>query len=233
MILTSNLADYLGFPKILDHFSPLLRNGRSYLVTEFLNWRDSHFLPRSESEVQKVLSGTEYFCDRALRFSADFPLAELPFSAMLDCFVFRELLHVVDCPATKSKFSRELQELQLEVKQEGSLYAWPEARMLKVLQDFRPLCHEIFMARWGVARKMSGNLFPFSYAAADCLWASGHERTLEWAVPKCCREGCDASVDSSKRCGGCKKVWYCSASCQRDAWPIHRFVCKGEIQTCV
>ncbi|KAJ8689537.1 hypothetical protein PTI98_012435 [Pleurotus ostreatus] len=29
-----------------------------------------------------------------------------------------------------------------------------------------------------------------------------------------------------KQCGGCKKVWYCSPSCQKDSWVHHIFECK-------
>ena len=30
-----------------------------------------------------------------------------------------------------------------------------------------------------------------------------------------------------KRCGRCQKARYCSADCQRKAWPTHKTVCKG------
>ncbi|TBU42670.1 hypothetical protein BD309DRAFT_161982 [Dichomitus squalens] len=31
---------------------------------------------------------------------------------------------------------------------------------------------------------------------------------------------------SAKRCSGCKKVWYCSAKCQKAHWATHIFSCR-------
>eukprot|EP00438_Fugacium_kawagutii_P014131 Skav213977 [mRNA] locus=scaffold2200:430534:432771:- [translate_table: standard] len=237
VILTSNLADYVGVPKILDHLVPLLRNEQSTLVTEFMNWRESHFHPTTEVEVQKIRAGSTRgdpcFCDRALRFSRDFPSPQLPFSAMLDCFFFRELLHRVKCRAAKSFLSCDMQKMQLHIQQfsaAGHVPIWEEKELMEILTQFAPLMQEILLAGWGVARKVSGTLFPHSFAVADCLWASGHERTVEWGIPKCCRQGCDASDKVCKRCTSCQKVWYCSVSCQREAWPLHKLFCKGELE---
>ena len=226
----------MGFPAILDRFAPLLRNERSTLVTEFMNWRESHFLPSANHEVQRVVSGAESFCDRALRFSTDFPSPEMPFSTMLNCFFFRELLHRVDCAAAKSTLSCDLQTLQSQIYQvlaAGQLHlqGWEEVGMLHLLKKFGPMCQEILLAGWGIARQSSLNiLFPPPYSATDSLWTSGHERTVEWAIPRCYHEACDASTDLSMRCAGCQRAWYCSVDCQRAAWPIHKLFCKGELQ---
>lgn len=201
-----------------------------------MNWRESHFLPSANHEVQRVVSGAESFCDRALRFSTDFPSPEMPFSTMLNCFFFRELLHRVDCAAAKSTLSCDLQTLQSQIYQvlaAGQLHlqGWGEVGMLHLLKKFGPMCQEILLAGWGIARQSSLNiLFPPPYSATDSLWTSGHERTVEWAIPRCYHEACDASTDLSMRCAGCQRAWYCSVDCQRAAWPIHKLFCKGELQ---
>jgi len=35
---------------------------------------------------------------------------------------------------------------------------------------------------------------------------------------------------SLKRCGKCKKVWYCSVKCQRAAWVLHKQICGKPIR---
>lgn len=34
-------------------------------------------------------------------------------------------------------------------------------------------------------------------------------------------------VSPLKRCGRCKAVWYCSQSCQKQAWPEHKKACDS------
>lgn len=41
------------------------------------------------------------------------------------------------------------------------------------------------------------------------------------ANPKCSKQNC------SERCGGCKKVFYCSAECQKAHWVTHKTTCKA------
>ncbi|KAI6010140.1 hypothetical protein EDC04DRAFT_2770593 [Pisolithus marmoratus] len=44
--------------------------------------------------------------------------------------------------------------------------------------------------------------------------------------------GCAGSPASGlKRCTGCRKVWYCTSTCQNNDWPIHKFECTA-IQNC-
>jgi hypothetical protein len=31
--------------------------------------------------------------------------------------------------------------------------------------------------------------------------------------------------EASKKCGKCKKVWYCSRECQTSHWKLHKSVC--------
>ncbi|EKM61774.1 uncharacterized protein PHACADRAFT_248618 [Phanerochaete carnosa HHB-10118-sp] len=38
---------------------------------------------------------------------------------------------------------------------------------------------------------------------------------------------CDEESPNAKRCAGCRKVWYCSKTCQTDHWPRHIFNCKS------
>lgn len=35
-----------------------------------------------------------------------------------------------------------------------------------------------------------------------------------------------APTESPKRCAGCQLVAYCSIDCQKDNWPIHKYICK-------
>ena len=34
------------------------------------------------------------------------------------------------------------------------------------------------------------------------------------------------NMKTTKRCGRCRAVWYCSELCQRDDWKAHRKICK-------
>ena len=71
-VTTSNIADFVPLPSILDAYKPLLnlRNPSSVIVTEFLNWvmltdaREevrvrAHFMPKGDSFRQKVLEDTK------------------------------------------------------------------------------------------------------------------------------------------------------------------------------
>jgi ankyrin repeat protein len=40
-------------------------------------------------------------------------------------------------------------------------------------------------------------------------------------------DNCFTTIDGSKRCGKCKAVYYCSAECQRAAWPAHKSKCNS------
>ncbi len=39
----------------------------------------------------------------------------------------------------------------------------------------------------------------------------------------------DASKTSLLRCGGCKKIWYCSRECQKQDFSFHKFECKQSL----
>ncbi len=43
---------------------------------------------------------------------------------------------------------------------------------------------------------------------------------------KCARLLKDDTVPALKMCGKCKRVYYCSAACQRSNWPFHKKMCK-------
>ncbi|KAJ7912521.1 hypothetical protein B0H13DRAFT_2007055 [Mycena leptocephala] len=43
---------------------------------------------------------------------------------------------------------------------------------------------------------------------------------------KCC-DKCGSSVSSLKNCGRCRIARYCSAECQRNAWPSHKKTCQA------
>ncbi|KAJ3527392.1 hypothetical protein NM688_g8131 [Phlebia brevispora] len=46
---------------------------------------------------------------------------------------------------------------------------------------------------------------------------------------RCHRRG-DCENAATMRCSGCKKVWYCSAHCQRVDWTFHIFHCRPNIR---
>ena len=69
---TSNIADFVPLPSILDTYKPLLNvcNPFSVIITEFLNWsvytdvkkellERAHFMPKGDSFRQKVLEDTK------------------------------------------------------------------------------------------------------------------------------------------------------------------------------
>ena len=71
-VTTSNIADFVPLPNILDTYKPLLNvcNPFSVIITEFLNWsvytdveiellKRAHFMPKSDSFRQKVLEDTK------------------------------------------------------------------------------------------------------------------------------------------------------------------------------
>ncbi|CAG5135865.1 unnamed protein product [Candidula unifasciata] len=37
---------------------------------------------------------------------------------------------------------------------------------------------------------------------------------------------CLVSADNMKKCGSCKKIWYCGVSCQKEDWKIHKVECQ-------
>ncbi|KAL8438467.1 hypothetical protein Efla_002217 [Eimeria flavescens] len=41
--------------------------------------------------------------------------------------------------------------------------------------------------------------------------------------PKC--ENCGKEDVPLRRCGGCQKVFYCGAQCQREDWRLHKRIC--------
>ena len=71
-VTTSNIADFVPLPSILDTYKPLLNvcNPFSVIITEFLNWsvytdvkkellERAHFMPKGDSFRQKVLEDTK------------------------------------------------------------------------------------------------------------------------------------------------------------------------------
>lgn len=62
-------------------------------------------------------------------------------------------------------------------------------------------------------------------------WANNDPEVKACVLKKCTRSGCnnrEVRAAEFKRCGGCKEVVYCGASCQKEDWPAH----KKSMPTC-
>ena len=72
----------------------------------------------------------------------------------------------------------------------------------------------------------SGMVAQDSMLVADIAEAATGRVQLQWvrANPWC--EGCGIQAPEMKLCGRCRRVSYCSAACQRNAWPQHRLGCE-------
>jgi len=64
------------------------------------------------------------------------------------------------------------------------------------------------------------------------LYKKRYSKNLPIVTSKMCRI-CQTSEithkknkSNMKRCGRCKKAWYCSVECQRKDWSIHKLECK-------
>lgn len=47
-------------------------------------------------------------------------------------------------------------------------------------------------------------------------------------VHPCAWSGCSNRPETTRRCSGCRKAWYCSTECQKHAWTLHIFDCKPD-----
>ncbi len=56
--------------------------------------------------------------------------------------------------------------------------------------------------------------------AKDCGFSRGE------IDEKYCCSNCKRPKLDTKRCTGCKKVWYCSKECQKKDWKLHKNKCK-------
>ncbi|PIL36807.1 hypothetical protein GSI_00497 [Ganoderma sinense ZZ0214-1] len=60
-------------------------------------------------------------------------------------------------------------------------------------------------------------------------WANNDPEVKACVLKKCARSACnnrEVRAAEFKRCGGCKEVVYCGASCQKEDWPAHKKKCK-------
>jgi len=48
-------------------------------------------------------------------------------------------------------------------------------------------------------------------------------------IPEACGN-CSQSNGPLQRCSKCKLVSYCNSSCQTNAWPLHKIICKSRSQ---
>jgi len=52
----------------------------------------------------------------------------------------------------------------------------------------------------------------------------GHTISLLGPMLRVCRR-CGATKEKMNKCGGCKRVHYCSVKCQKEDWPSHKRAC--------
>jgi hypothetical protein len=76
----------------------------------------------------------------------------------------------------------------------------------------------------GLNGKVKEELASMNAAKAVRKAASEQAPIIDWH--KICNNlSCGKRDDSLRRCGRCKKVWYCSAECQKVMWPLHSKLC--------
>ncbi|XP_022082386.1 uncharacterized protein LOC110974812 [Acanthaster planci] len=166
-IFTSNLADYLGFPKLLKSFKPLLNTSNDYsvIVTETMKWFDS--IPTAyvrclqASQLEKVKK--DYCHD--MFSSCQTKGIENTFNSITEYY---------------NNTSHFIQYLRADITADG-----PGVPALQDVPSFETVKKYNGM-RMRDFRKGPNKLAPFQYRlnARDLNMLRGYVRALEWCLPK-------------------------------------------------
>ncbi|XP_038047659.1 uncharacterized protein LOC119721772 [Patiria miniata] len=163
-IFTSNLADYVGFAKLLQTFKPLLNSSNSYsaIVTETMNWFEavpgSKPAPYDLSDIQ--LAKINYYCSNSMT-----GIPQIQHTWMYDYF---------------NNTSHFLQYLRADIMAGGR--GIPALKKIPSFQNVKKY-HGMEMRDF---RKGLNKLVPFQYLVnkRDLNVNNSLDRAVEWCLPK-------------------------------------------------
>ena len=164
-VTTSNIADFVPLPSILDTYKPLLNvcNPFSVIITEFLNWsvytdvkkellERAHFMPKGDSFRQKVLEDTK---NPAIAYSR----------------AYQSLVEYHDHSGKFIQFLRAAVLVSKSPDERNRRHTWKSVADYNglVARDFNRCQNRVFPAKWMLnCRRVS--------------LLNGFERAVEWII---------------------------------------------------
>jgi hypothetical protein len=89
----------------------------------------------------------------------------------------------------------------------------------------RALRETVMRTQDAMARKQANIAKPISADTKKDPQSADNKKEAQSADAKCAVVSC-AKQENLRRCGGCKKVYYCSIAHQKEHWGIHKPNCK-------
>ncbi|KAF1841266.1 uncharacterized protein K460DRAFT_389711, partial [Cucurbitaria berberidis CBS 394.84] len=90
----------------------------------------------------------------------------------------------------------------------------------------------VLKRRWETGKKIRHRFF-IEYAPMDDVWGDGIPMNPHWLyrgldLNEC--TNCRGSASSLQRCGRCGTATYCSSTCQRKDWAVHKDLCNMSME---